>query len=250
MEPSALLRLPAELRNQIYELALYQECGIVMRLRRKGWLWKRPVLCTIKVHGDHCSQSPAGVQVHKCRLPRTLLGTHFFLLSCDVSPAYSAKQVAKTMRTPHEFLAWLSQRHTPVDVRGLIVYIGKHTSLIQGPTGVALPILSEFAKTIRHIDVQCDLELDHGEGYSRSRVAFPVLKFGAVFTAAAHLARTSMRESAVLDCERQFTERFAQELEGAAEHWVSRGIGSEKMVNAMAVAVAQRCATWNDDANG
>ncbi|KAK5743986.1 hypothetical protein LTR17_002324 [Elasticomyces elasticus] len=254
MEPSALLRLPAELRNRIYELALYQEGGIVMRKTRRGWLWNRRVTFVPDKNGKSAIATARSLQL-VCKSTsvdcRALFwALNFFLLSCDVSPAYSAKQVAKTMRTPHEFLAWLSQRHTPVNVRGLVVYIGKHTSLIQGPTGVALPILSKFAKTIRHIDVQCDLELELREGYPRSRVAFPVLKFGAVFTAAAHLARTSMRKSAVSDCERQFTERFAQELEGAAEHWSSRGIGSEEMVNAMAVAVAQRCAMWNDDANG
>ncbi|KAK5713601.1 hypothetical protein LTR15_011301 [Elasticomyces elasticus] len=242
MEPSALLRLPAELRNRIYELALYQEGGIVMRKTRRGWLWKRRVTFVPDTKWKSTIATARSLQLVckstsvDCRSLFWALNT--FLLSCDVSPPYSAKPIAKNMRTPHEFLAWLSQRHTPVIVRGLVFYIGK------GPNEVALPILSDFAKSVRQIDVQCELEWDTGQGHPHSRIRFPVLRFGAVFMAAAHFARTSMRESAVLDSERQFTEILAQALEGAAEYWSGRGIGNEEMVDAM--AVAQRWATWSD----
>ncbi|KAK5698224.1 hypothetical protein LTR97_007185 [Elasticomyces elasticus] len=229
--------------TEIYELALYQEGGIVMRKTRRGWLWKRRGTFVPDTNWKSTIATARSLQLVckstsvDCRALFWALNT--FLLSCDVSPPYSAKPIAKTMRTPHEFLAWLSQRHTPVNVRGLVFYIGK------GPNEVALPILSDFAKSVRHIDVQCELEWDTGQGHPHSRIRFPVLQFGAVFMAAAHFARTSMRESAVLDYERQFTEILAQALEGAAEYWSGRGIGNEEMVDAM--AVAQWWATWSDD---
>ncbi|KAK5725087.1 hypothetical protein LTR17_013286 [Elasticomyces elasticus] len=224
MESSALLRLPAELRNRIYGLALYQEGGIVMRKKRKGWFWNRRVTFVPDANWKSTIATARSLQL-VCKSTsvdcRALFwALNIFLLSCDVSPPYSAKPIAKTMRTPHEFLTWLSQRHTPVNVRGLVFYIGK------GPNEVALPILSDFAKSVRHIDVQLSL----------SGILDKAIRIAGFGSPSGNLEPCSRRRHILLG---------PPSLEGAAEYWSGRGIGDEEMVDAM--AVAQRWATWSDD---
>ncbi|KAK5674749.1 hypothetical protein LTS10_012485 [Elasticomyces elasticus] len=223
MEPSALLRLPSELRNQIYGLVLHQEGGIIMRQRRKGWLWKRRVLFVPDARSKSTVTTARSLQL-ACRSTNVESAAFFwdlnnFIIECLGN---DADKVAKEMKKARKFVEWLGERR----IGYFTMDLGKQASFTSGATAIALPILWELSKSlpIRTV-VQCRL-IFAPDGWMFDRMDLPVRYFCAMATAGAHFARTVMMPTTHEEEDKEWCRIVSRALEEAAQYWSEQGVGT------------------------